>query len=275
MTGFAPGPTANNNGDPQQASGFGTDLVMALRLYSRLPTGKTAHRKPDLSRIALAAPFASLIIQIAPALLLVAGSLLGLPHFFTACLAVAAFVLATGAMAEDALADAMDGLFGAESPEKRLAIMKDSRHGTYGVCAIVLILAARITVLANLLTGGPLKAALVWTGAVILSRSLSLFLTVALGPARMTGVSATAKPPKLAYVIAGTAIALILTFICVAPFTGWLKVILAAILSATIIFGWMHLCRKLVGGHTGDLIGALQALLEIAALAAFIFTVGR
>jgi adenosylcobinamide-GDP ribazoletransferase len=38
---------------------------------------------------------------------------------------------------------------------------------------------------------------------------------------------------------------------------------------AIVAFGWTNLCRSLIGGQTGDLIGALQALLEIAALTAF------
>ena len=40
-----------------------------------------------------------------------------------------------------------------------------------------------------------------------------------------------------------------------------------------VAWGWTTLCRRLIGGQTGDLIGALQALLEIAALTAFMIFV--
>src|SRR6218665_441856 len=46
------------------------DLVMALRFFSRLPTGARPFEPPDLGRIAVALPFASVIIAIGPALLL-------------------------------------------------------------------------------------------------------------------------------------------------------------------------------------------------------------
>jgi adenosylcobinamide-GDP ribazoletransferase len=42
------------------------------------------------------------------------------------------------------------------------------------------------------------------------------------------------------------------------------------VLTALVIWGWTAVCNRLVGGQTGDLIGALQALIEIAALTAFL-----
>jgi adenosylcobinamide-GDP ribazoletransferase len=50
---------------------------------------------------------------------------------------------------------------------------------------------------------------------------------------------------------------------------GVLGLVAAFGLGALVALGWSNLCRRLIGGQTGDLIGALQALLEIAALTAF------
>src|SRR5690242_10948496 len=108
---------------------------MGVRFYSRLPTGAVPHRRPELNRMAMALPLASLVIALGPALLLLALEWLSVPHLFAAAICVAALVTVTGAMSEDALADAADGLFGGHTIEERLAIMKDSRHGTFGVCA--------------------------------------------------------------------------------------------------------------------------------------------
>ena len=73
-----------------------------------------------------------------------------------ATLAVGVFAIITGAMAEDAIADAADGLFGGQTKAERLEIFKDSALGTYGVIALVLYIAARIFALgaiAALMTG--------------------------------------------------------------------------------------------------------------------------
>src|SRR5690606_21985470 len=88
--------------------GLKDDFIMALRCFSRRPTGSSPHQKPELWRIAMALPLASVAIGIGPALVLIGFTLIGLPTLFAAALAVGAMVLASGAMAEDALADAAD-----------------------------------------------------------------------------------------------------------------------------------------------------------------------
>jgi adenosylcobinamide-GDP ribazoletransferase len=264
----------NDNDPPFQEpetgpGGLAEDLVMGVRFYSRLPFGSTPHRKPDLARIALALPFASIVIGLGPALLLCLATLAGLPAFVAATIAVAALVIVTGAMAEDGLADAADGLFGGTTPERRLEIMKDSRHGSYGVAALCLFLVLRVAALGSMAAVSPLAAASVWLAAMLLARSGALWLSVSLAPARPDGASAAAgRVPRRAFFIGG-AFALVLGFILGAPPAGVLGFVLALVLCAGVSFGWQKLCRNLVGGQTGDLIGALQALLEIAALAAF------
>jgi adenosylcobinamide-GDP ribazoletransferase len=45
--------------------------------------------------------------------------------------------------------------------------------------------------------------------------------------------------------------------------------IVAYVLGALVVWGWVTLCRRLVGGQTGDLIGGLMALVEVAVLTGF------
>ena len=222
------------------------DLLMGLRFFSRLPTGSAPHVRPNLSRIALALPFTSVVIGAGPVAVLLGLEWLNVPHLFAVAVAVAAMVAVTGAMAEDALADAMDGLFGGHDIERRLEIMKDSRHGTYGVCAIVLLLALRITAVGSI--ANPLAAA----------------------PARSGGAAATAgRVSRQAFGI-GAVFMVVLSFVLSAFAVGVFGLILAYALGALVVWGWVTLCRRLVGGQTGDLIGALTALLEVTALAAFL-----
>ena len=261
-----PGSTPN----PPGGMGLGDDLVMALRFFSRLPTGESAHSKPDLNRIAMALPLASLVIGLGPAALLVGGALLGLPPYFSAALAVAAMVLVCGAMAEDALADAADGLFGGHSAARRLEIMKDSRHGTYGVAALCLFLLLRVTGLGAVAAVNPLAAGAIWLAASIVGRSGALWLAVALPTARPDGVSAAAGAVSGGSFAVGAVFAVLLVFVLAGPATNVLALGFVLIATVAVIAGWTALCKRLVGGQSGDLIGALAALLEIAVLCALL-----
>ena len=250
--------------------GLTDDFIMAVRFFSRLPTGSIAHQKPELNRIAMALPLASLAIGAGPALLLLGGGLVGLPGYFAAALAVGAMVLVSGAMAEDALADAADGLFGGQSPARRLEIMKDSRHGTYGVAALCLFIMLRVTGLGAVAASSPLAAAAIWLAANIAGRSGALWLVVALPAARPDGLAATAGAVSGRSFAVGAVFAVLLLFVLGGAATNLLALGLAIAAALAVMAGWSALCRRLVGGQTGDLIGALGALIEIAVLAALL-----
>lgn len=250
--------------------GLTDDFIMAVRFFSRLPAGSIPHQKPELNRIAMALPLASLAIGAGPALLLLGGGLVGIPGYFAAALAVGAMVLVSGAMAEDALADAADGLFGGQSPARRLEIMKDSRHGTYGVAALCLFIMLRVTGLGAVAASSPLAAAAIWLAANIAGRSGALWLVVALPAARPDGLAATAGAVSGRSFAVGAVFAVLLLFVLGGPATNLLALGLAIAAALAVMAGWSALCRRLVGGQTGDLIGALGALVEIAVLAALL-----
>lgn len=266
-------PTANrlrqDNGRGHTGSRLRDDLVMGLRFFSRLPTGDRPHERPDLSRIALALPFTSLVIGVLPAFLLMGACWIGVPSFFAAALAVGTLVVATGAMPEDALADSMDGLFGGATIERRLEIMKDSRHGTYGVAALCLYLVLRVTALGAIAAANPLAAGGVWLAAGILARSGALWLSVDLPAAREGGASASIGRLAKRDFLIGAAFAVALAFVLAAPFVSVLGLVLGLLAVGGAAWMWTRLCRRLLGGQTGDVIGALHALIEIAALAVF------
>jgi adenosylcobinamide-GDP ribazoletransferase len=262
---------ANENRPALAETRLGDDVVMGLRFYSRLPTGPRPHLRPSLSRMALALPFTSLVIGAGPVAVLLALEWLGTPHLFSAALAVAVMVIVSGAMAEDAIADAADGLFGGSTIEDRLAIMKDSRHGTYGVSAIVLLFGLRIAAIGSV--ANPLEAAGIWLAAGVMARSGALWLTLALPPARSGGAAASAGAAPRRALGVGAGLAVVLSFVLAGFAVGVLGLVAAYGLCVLVVWGWVTLCRKLIGGQTGDLIGALQALLEIAALTAFMIFV--
>jgi adenosylcobinamide-GDP ribazoletransferase len=242
---------------------------MALRFFSRLPTGARPHAVPNLDRIARVLPLAGLLIGFGPAsvlLLCVAG---GIPPLFAAVAAAACSAIVTGAMSEDAVADAADGLFGGNTVERRLEILKDSRHGTYGVLTIVFIVGLKVAALSALAAHGAIAAAVVWLAAGVLARSGGLYIAMALPPARISGASAAAGQLSRNAFGFGLVLALVIAAVLAVPFVDPFGFVVALAIAAAIAIGWTRLCDRLVGGQTGDLIGALQALLEIALLATF------
>ena len=255
---------------PPQPEAYGwrlaDDLIMGLRFFSRLPTGDSPFEKPNLNRIAVGLSFTSVAIGFVPALLMMLAAWLGVPSYFAATLGVAAMLVATGAMADDALADSADGLVGGATIERRLEIMKDSRHGTYGVAAIGLYLLLRVTAIGAVAAFNPLAAGAIWLASTVIGRSASLWVSVALPNAREGGASASVGRVSRKAFFAGMGFAVLLGFVLAAPFTSVVAVILSLAAAAGVAAAWVWTCRKLIGGQTGDLIGALQALIEVAVL---------
>lgn len=259
--------------DAPMRSGPLADLIMALRFFSRLPTGKSPHEKPDLGRIAVALPFAALIMAVIPVAIIIAGGWAGIPSYFTAALAVASMAIIGGGMMEDSLADSADGLFGGYTRERRLDILKDSRHGTYGVTALCLFLVLRVTAIGALIPVSPLVAAGVWLGANLIGRSAGLWVSVALPQARDEGTSAAAgQLPRSNYLV-GLATATALLMLLGTPTSSILGVLAALAAVCLVVVGWTAVCKRLVGGQTGDLIGAAAGLGEVAALAGLLIFV--
>jgi adenosylcobinamide-GDP ribazoletransferase len=248
------------------ARGFGADLVMGLRFFSRLPSGDRPFEKPDLDRIAVALPFVSVIVGFAPALLMMLLCWAGVPSYFAAALGVGAMIAITGAMSDDALADAADGLAGGATIERRLEIMKDSRHGTYGVAALGLYLVLRVTAIGAVAAYNPLAAGGIWLAASLIGRSTSLWLSVELPNAREGGASASVGRVSRQAFFIGAGFGAVIALLLAGPFTSLVALILALVAAGLVAMGWVWVCRRLIGGQTGDLIGALGGLVEIAAL---------
>lgn len=263
----------NDNRPPIDATAFGyaivAEVIGGLRFYSRVPIGFVPYAQPELTRLAPVLPAVSLILGIVPAALLVVLTLCGLPSVYAAGIAVAFALVLTGAMAEDALADAFDGLFGGPSPEVRLDIMRDSRHGTYGMSALVLLLLLRVFAVGGVAAIHPFAGAAAWLSAGIVARSGSLWLPMALPPARATGLSAAAGRVQQPAFWFGAAIALVLCVALAVPFAGVAGVVVALVVAGVTMILWTMICRRLIGGQTGDCVGALQALTEIGVLSVF------
>lgn len=182
-----------------------------------------------------------------------------------ALVALAASALITGAFHEDGLADSFDALGGAVSRERALAIMKDSRIGSYGALALILVTALRAAALVALIAVDPTLAVLAWVLVHALARCAAVGLMVSLPYA---GDAEQAKAKPLALRVAprqlGLALLLCLPLLALLPRQApWL--LLVGIGVALGMRAWL---RRRLGGYTGDTLGATEQLSEMALLLA-------
>jgi adenosylcobinamide-GDP ribazoletransferase len=258
------------------------ELARAVRFYSRLPVPALPfeaepHARPDFRTMAPVVPAAGLAIGLGPAVVLALALALGLGPWLAAALSVAAMTLLTGAFHEDGLADTADGFGGGATPERRLAIMKDSLIGSFGGSALALAFALRIAALATLAERVPPGAAALGVLIVAaLSRTAGLMPLTLLPPARREGAShAVGQPDRGGLAAAGliaAAIALALGLLGGLPPVG-IGLMLAASYAAGRAL--TRLSDRLIGGQTGDIAGAAQQAAEILALVGLLVAVER
>jgi len=229
------------------------DILAALRLLSRLPL--PFQSAPPQPSTAWSWPLAGAILGGMAAL---AGWLtLGAGPAVAAAVVMGAQAMLTGAMHEDGLADTADGLWGGWDKPRRLAIMKDSHIGTYGVMALIVTCLIRWSALTALLAGG-LWWAPALTGAI--SRVPMAMLMAIMPNARAAGLSQSVGrvPMRSAWIALALGGAVVL-----AP-GGHLSLIPAVAL-VSVALAWIAHVK--IGGQTGDILGASQQLSEVAALA--------
>jgi adenosylcobinamide-GDP ribazoletransferase len=235
----------------------------ALAFLTRIPCGKQ--------------PVGEAALYWAPAWFPVVGTMLG----FVACLVfagleraglmvasvatVAALALVTGAFHEDGLADTADALGGAFDRAKLFAILKDSRIGSFGATALVLVLLLRIVALAKL---GPLAVGGLLVGQTI-SRTTPVWLMAALPyvtPTESARSSQLAGSKIVHAVIASVFAAIAMGVLVLGKLLPMQFVLQSLGLSAivAVLCGWRFHVRA--GGITGDFLGATQQLTDATIL---------
>ncbi|MBW7056717.1 adenosylcobinamide-GDP ribazoletransferase [Paracoccus bogoriensis] len=228
-------------------------LVLALVFLSRLPLGRFLPPQVlPLGAVVWAFPLAGAILGALAALPL---WWLG-PGLLPAALSLALLVWLTGALHEDALADFADA-GGGRSTEERFRIMRDSTIGAYGASALLACYGLRLAALSML---GPL--ALVASAAA--GRAGAVGLMRALPPARRDGLGHDAGRPRASALLVAIALAAVLA-LAVLPLLPALAALVAAGVAAMAV---ARRAQRLLGGQTGDVLGAGIILAETAALVA-------
>ncbi|MFZ5766015.1 MAG: adenosylcobinamide-GDP ribazoletransferase [Thermodesulfobacteriota bacterium] len=190
--------------------------------------------------------------------------MLGLSPLPTAALLVALSAWLTRGLHLDGVADLCDGLGGACDPAKRLAIMKDSATGAFGVIGLVLVLLLKTTALSDLLAGinqgndSPVFFVLFCLSSVpALGRFAILLLSWKSRYPRQqgTGHAFVGKIRGRHLLLGGISLAPLMA--AVGMETEILVPVISCCVAAFVpVLVLRRQCRKLLGGITGDVLGA-------------------
>jgi adenosylcobinamide-GDP ribazoletransferase len=238
------------------------ELLTAFRFFTRIPLGAGAAPEPGaLARASWAFPIVGVAIGIVCAAAFAVSDVLHFPRLAAALIAIGAGVFVTGGLHEDGLADTADA-FGGSDPAERLAIMRDSRSGAYAILAIVLSVAIRAAAVAALPGKGAVLGAFVAAHAV--ARGALPAVLFLLPAARTDGLGASAGVPAMSELLWSLGIAAVLALLALGIVAGIAALAFAAFAMAV----FAALVRRQIGGHTGDVLGAIEQKGETAMLLA-------
>ena len=229
----------------------------AIRFFTRLPVpGWVGHSSEALQRSTRYFPMVGLVVGAIAALVFAATSYLW-PKTLAVLASIAITLYLTGAFHEDGWSDMVDGFGGGWGKTRILEIMKDSRIGSFGAVALVILLLAKFCALVEIeLWLVPL--ALICGHAV--SRLCATTLLYTLDYVRDEGKSKPLATGIGRGELAFAALTAALPLLLLPPRQALLGVLLAAL--ATL---WLaRMFKRQIGGYTGDCLGATQQLAEVA-----------
>ena len=240
-------------------------IFTALMFYSRIPVPKsTGYSDEQLNKATRYFPLVGIIVGSIGALVFV-----GVHHFLSVHISVLAamitMILVTGAFHEDALSDFCDGFGGGYTKEKILSIMKDSRIGTYGAVGLVMLLLSKFVLISEI---NVVKIPFVLIAAHAVSRANTVLLIYTSHYVRVDD-SSKSKTIGQKHSWGSIVIAMIIGLLplCLIAYS-YIPVIIGAML---LIFAYFrYYVQKVIGGYTGDVLGALQQISEIGFYVVFL-----
>ena len=238
-------------------------FLIALQFFTRLPIPRWVGYQPAwLQQSSRYFPLVGTVVAaICGATYMVAGWLL--PSPIAVLLAVAAGIYLTGAFHEDGFADMCDGFGGGLTRERVLEIMKDSRIGAYGAIGILCLLAIKAGALVSLPTAVVVAALFI---AHPLSRLAAVSLIWLMDYARDEGkAKPMAQSMSTGEFVVAAFCGLLPAIMCgLLGMLDWSALVLA--LLAAIASAWFlgRKCQRRLQGYTGDCLGAVQQVAEVA-----------
>jgi len=223
-------------------------FIGAVSLLTRVPVRADA----NTTRTTAWLPVVGVLIGSA-----VAGVYVGMravtPSLVAASVAVTVGIALTGALHEDGLADVADAFGAGVDRARTLEILRDPRHGTYGVLALVVSVVVRIAALAAL----DVPAALVALPAAHgIARAAASGGMIAVRPARGDGLGAAYATGKAGALVGG-AVVCAAAIVATGPWA-----LAASAIGAVAAVTLSALAVRKAGGFTGDVLGAIEQATE-------------
>lgn len=238
-------------------------FFIALQFFTRLPIPRwVGFEQAWLHHASRYFPLVGSVVAAAAAAVYLAASILW-PAPVAALLSTAAGIYLTGAFHEDGFADTCDGFGGGLTRERVMEIMKDSRIGTYGAVGAGLLVALKVTLLALFAPAAAVAALFI---AHPLSRLAASSLIWKLEYARDEG---KAKPlaqemRSAEFGVAAACAAIPAITAGALGYFSWLQIGLC-VAAAALAAAWLGAkFVKRIGGYTGDCLGAVQQVGEVA-----------
>jgi len=238
---------------------FGQFLT-ATAVLTRLPVADRTPQDDSIAAACWAFPAVGAGIGFVAGMVMLLASSFGLGNAPSALLALVAAGLLTGALHEDGLADTADGFGGGRDRDEKLAIMRDSRQGSYGIIALIATIGLRGVALATI--PGPIEGTLALIAAHAASRAALAPALLLMQPARDDGLGASAGRPSLMATSVAVAVGVFVALGMLGPVRGGVAVVLMGLAVA----GTAVLAQRQIGGYTGDVLGAFQQVGEIVML---------
>jgi len=235
-------------------------FLIAFNLMTTLPLPANKDwQSGDSGRASVWYPFVGLVIG-GLTWLMWMGTMRFLPPLVAGILTLVVWVVLTGGLHLDGLADCSDGLLASTSIERRLEIMKDPRLGTFGGIGLILVLFLKAATLAMFTPATSF--------GIILSASLARWCILPAGLlplARPSGMGADFKAGfRSWFIFAGVIVPLGLAL---ALGTRGVISLLAGLVAAALV---LWLAKSRIGGVTGDVFGMVVEVVEVVSLLAFV-----
>lgn len=231
----------------------------ALMFFTRIPVpGSIPYSKELLNKALRFFPLVGGIVGGIGAGILWLGMLI-FPFPLALLLSMVVTIFITGAFHEDGFADFCDGYGGGITKERILEIMKDSRLGTYGTIGLIGILSVKFATLIQIASP---HIFLILVTSHIFSRFIPVVLVYTTPYIREDALS-KAKPIGNQTTTISVIIAMV-TAIIPLVFINWKIVVGLVLISTMVLLLFRAYIMKRTGGYSGDVLGALQQLVEVA-----------
>ena len=243
-------------------------FLLAVGFFTRIPVPHLPDfQEQELNHAARYFPLVGIIVGLTGATVFVL-TLRVFQSDIAVLLSMAATIYLTGAFHEDGLADSADGLGGGWDSERILTIMQDSRLGTYGAIALFLMLFGKFQLL------NALPAQFVAYAMIIAHAASRLCAVYVMATSNYVKASGKAKPlaSKVQDILTATVFGLSPMVLLFCYFStaevgagNAVTFFLCMLLPACVVwFWWRQKIQRWIGGYTGDCLGAMQQLTELA-----------